>query len=193
MQPGKYFWTRVPYWVLFKAFPAVWGFMRRRWSVGEVFWVAVVLGLVAPLLDVEFSRWTPYGRQNVVSLPVLAVLVCVVYWRIARGQFRTDRRAMLGVVGAGLLWVAGAFGFEWCGQHHVCMGGHMAHPPYPFWNYALDAGWALGIMGAAIWMRFLRVSVFILFMALSAFAISYRFLLGGYGGIYQWLPFLNPN
>lgn len=34
-------------------------------------------------------------------------------------------------------------GNVWCWRHHVCMAGHMEHPPYPLWHYLADTGWAL--------------------------------------------------
>ncbi|MBO0700539.1 MAG: hypothetical protein J2P46_19235 [Zavarzinella sp.] len=48
----------------------------------------------------------------------------------------------------GVLALAGLALFGWCAARHVCCGGHLAHPPYAAWDYALDAGWA-GLFVAA--------------------------------------------
>lgn len=41
----------------------------------------------------------------------------------------------------GELALAGAAGYVWCLLTHTCACGHMEHPPYHEWHYALDAGW----------------------------------------------------
>lgn len=187
MHPGRYFWTRVPHWALFTVLPRGLAFLRRRWSIGEAFSVAAGLGLIAPFFNGLIFRQLPWSAVPFVFFPFLAVLVALVYWRAERGKFRTDWRAMLGTSGAGFLWVTGVLGSGWCFHHHICMGGHMAHPPYPSWHYALDGGWALGVLLAAVWMRFLRASLCILFVTLSVYLVSYRFLFGSFGGMYYWL------
>ena len=187
MQPGQYFWTRVPHWALFTVLPRGFRFLRRRWSVGEAFLVAAGLGLIAPVFNGVLFRWLPWSAVPFVFFPFLAVLVALVYWRADRGQFRTDWRAMLGTSGAGLLWVVGAVGSGWCFHHHICMCGHMEHPPYPSWHYAFDASWVVAVLLAVVSMRLLRVSICILFVTLSVYLITYRFIFGSFGGMYYWL------
>jgi hypothetical protein len=150
--------------------------------------LAAGIGLISPFFNALFFRWLPWGAVPFAFFPFLAVLVALLYLRVERGHFRADWRAMLGASGAGLLWAAGAIGSGWCYWHHVCMGGHMAHPPYPSWHYALDIGWAIAALLAAFWMRLVRVSLCILFATLAAYLISYRFLFGSLGGRYEWLP-----
>ncbi len=188
MQPGRYFWTRVPYWLLFVIVPRFATFLRRPWSVGETFRLAAGIGLISPLFNAMVFRWVPWRVVPFVFFPFLAFLVALLYRRVERGRFRTDWRAMLGTMGAGLLWAAGAIGSGWCFHHHVCMDGHMQHPPYPSWHYALDAGWVLAVLLAAVWMRLVRASLCILFATLSVYLVSYRFLFGSLGGMYEWLP-----
>jgi hypothetical protein len=42
-----------------------------------------------------------------------------------------------------IIWVSVFIGWGFCLSSHVCMGGHMAHPPYPFWHYIIDFYWTL--------------------------------------------------
>jgi len=133
-------------------------------------------------------RWFPWPSGPLILFSVLAILIGLLYWQVERGQFRTDRRAMPATIVAGLLWASGAVGSGWCCLAHVCMAGHMEHPPYALSQYATDLGWALSVAGAALWMRFVRSSVCLAFAVLSSFLISYRFLFGSLGGRFEWLP-----
>lgn len=47
-----------------------------------------------------------------------------------------DRRRL-----SAILTLVGLAGFTFCGATHICMDGHMGHPPYAAWQYALDALW----------------------------------------------------
>ncbi len=40
------------------------------------------------------------------------------------------------------LVLLGLTGYAVCLARHFCQCGHMAHPPYEWWDYALDVGWA---------------------------------------------------
>jgi hypothetical protein len=163
-------------------------FLRRRWSISEAFLVAAVVGAASPLLDAFLYRSFDVEIAHFIFPIIGLVLLGLVYWRTERSQFRGDRRAMTGTIGASLIWVLGVVGSGWCCTRHICMGGHMEHPPYPAWHYAIDVGWVLSLIVASLWVRFLRVSVCIAFAALSSFLISYRFLFGSLGGMYEWLP-----
>ena len=188
MQPGRYFWTRVPHWALFTALPRGLTFLRRRWSIGEALFVAVIVGAASPLLDAFLYRSFSVEVAHYIFPIFGVVLLRLVYWRTESSQFRRDRSAMTGTVGASLLWVLGVVGSGWCCTRHICMGGHMEHPPYPAWHYAVDAGWIFSLIAAALWTRLIRVSLCIAFAGLGAFLVSYRFLFGSLGGMYAWLP-----
>jgi len=188
MNPGRYFWTRVPHWLLFAAVPKSALFLRRQWSIDEAFCLALGVGLTTPFIDFAILRWLPRWPMPLAFVPFLAAIVALLYWRSGGCHFCSGWRAALGTAGAGLLWTVGEAGSGWCYFHHVCMGGHMQHPPYPAWHYAMDAGWALAVLFAAIWMRQIRVSLCILFATLAAYLISYRFLFGCLGGMDEWLP-----
>lgn len=192
MQPGRYFWTKIPWWLLFVAAPRSAAFLRRRWLVGEAFWFAAGLGAILPFFNGICFHLLPWPVVPFVFFPFLAGMVSLLYWKVARRLFRVDKAAMLGTLAAGFLWVAGAIGSGWCFYHHVCMCGHMEHSPYPAWHYAVDIGWALAVFGAAVWMCLLRVSFGICFTTLSAYLISYRFIFESFGGLYGWSGFAFP-
>jgi hypothetical protein len=121
--------------------------------------------------------------------PAVAVVVLgFSCWRVESGQFRRDRAAKVGAMGAAVFWVLGVLGSGWCFSRHVCIDGHLAHPPYPGWHQCVDVGWVLGLVVASLWTRRIRVSLGVAFAGVGAFLISYRFLLGSLGGLYEWLP-----
>lgn len=55
-------------------------------------------------------------------------------------RFNYNKR-WLAFIGAIITFVLGAVGFAFCSAHHICMGGHMQHGPYPWWHYAVDVAW----------------------------------------------------
>ena len=52
-------------------------------------------------------------------------------------------------------WItlAGIPAFVFCGLSHICMDGHMRHPPYPWWHFAIDLQWVVFFVTAAIHVR----------------------------------------
>jgi ankyrin repeat protein len=40
--------------------------------------------------------------------------------------------------------------YWWCGAEHICMAGHMQHPPYPTWHVANDVLWNSLLVVAAV-------------------------------------------
>lgn len=76
----------------------------------------------------------------------------------------------------------GAVGFVWCFYAHICMEGHMQHPPYPGWHYVLDGAWAtLWVSGALLSMRGSRAWKVVGSVLLVL--LGYRFCLGSLGGM----------
>ena len=51
-----------------------------------------------------------------------------------------DRRRI--ITAAALLVASPCYVF--CGFSHICMCGHMQHPPFPLWHYANDFLWVTG-------------------------------------------------
>jgi hypothetical protein len=70
----------------------------------------------------------------------------------------------LGVFGLAFL---GAF---WCNLNHICMDGHMQHPPFPAWHYPMDVLWFLAVPLAPVlmwrrsprWMFWITLPVIVL-------------------------------
>jgi hypothetical protein len=73
-------------------------------------------------------------------------------------------------------------GFVFCGLAHICMGGHMAHPPYAAWHYAIDALWTCCFWGGTVigWNSNLILHRF-LCSSLPLFCIVR--LMGSFGGL----------
>jgi hypothetical protein len=57
-----------------------------------------------------------------------------------------DRRRVL----SAWLVLVGLPGFIFCGLAHICMDGHMAHPPYAAWHYVVDVLWSGCFLSAAL-------------------------------------------
>jgi hypothetical protein len=166
--------------------------VRRPWSINKAFCVSAAVGVMAPPIISSFIqhyvpwRGLPWRFSPFVFAGVLAMLLGLLYWLVDRARFRTDGPAVWVAAPAGLIWTVGMVGSFWCFTHHVCLCGHMQHPPYPAWHYGLDAGWALCLAVAAVWTRLSRVSLCLAFAVLSSFVLSYRFLFGSFGGMHGW-------
>lgn len=52
----------------------------------------------------------------------------------------------------------GLAGFAWCSTEHVCCGGHLQHPPYRWWHYAIDIGWGGAFVASSLLGRNLSKS-----------------------------------
>ena len=73
--------------------------------------------------------------------------------------------------------------FVMCGLTHVCMAGHMHHPPYPSWQYAADATWVIGFIAAAVLAFRSNLPARRAFLTLAVLLPISRLLLGSGGGI----------
>jgi hypothetical protein len=49
-----------------------------------------------------------------------------------------------------ILALVGCPGFVFCFMLHICMAGHMRHPPYPVWHYISDFVWLISYLLAGI-------------------------------------------
>jgi hypothetical protein len=81
------------------------------------------------------------------------------------------------------LFVAGSAGSVWCFFHHMCIGGHMKHPPYPAVHCAADFGWALALTAIPLlaWRNHLLGRFWWFTLAVVALPV-YRFVFGSGGG-----------
>jgi hypothetical protein len=84
------------------------------------------------------------------------------------------------------LVVLGLAGSAWCGTSHICMAGHMAHPPYPAWHFVVDASWTLSLVGAAALACTSRAASSLTLVFWVAFLLSYRYVLGSAGGQFMF-------
>ncbi len=51
---------------------------------------------------------------------------------------------------AAVLYLVGSVFYVVCGFTHMCMGGHMQHPPYPPSDYFTDGAWVTCYVGAIV-------------------------------------------
>jgi hypothetical protein len=167
---------------------------RGPWSMDKGLYISIGVGVLAPpFVNFFVVRFLPYSKFGLpwsfapyLFFAVLVVLGGLIYRQTDQVQFRNDRTAVWVTLLAGLMWTLGGLGSVWCFYNHVCMCGHMQHPPYPAWHYCLDFAWALCLVGAAVWTRLLRSSACLPLVTLSSFVLSYRFLFGSFGGTYNW-------
>jgi hypothetical protein len=74
-------------------------------------------------------------------------------------------------------------GFVFCGLAHICMDGHMAHPPYAAWHYAIDVLWVCCFLAATVigWNSNLILRCFLCY-SLPLFCTT-RLITGSFGGL----------
>ena len=82
----------------------------------------------------------------------------------------------------------GVAGFLWCAFHHVCCGGHMAHPPYPASHYLFDFLWVLSFVIAAM-LGGQRERRHVLGPTLMGILTASRFLTGSLSGFALLIEF----
>ena len=70
-----------------------------------------------------------------------------------------------------------------CFDAHVCMVGHMDHPPYTIREYAGDALWVASLILSLIFLARIRSHASLASALLTGFVLSYRFVFGSFGGI----------
>ncbi len=70
-----------------------------------------------------------------------------------------------------------------CGFMHICMAGHMHHPPYALWHYLVDGTWILGFVVSCVfcWKANLRLRKTL--FVLVTFLFLSRLVLGSGGGM----------
>jgi hypothetical protein len=78
--------------------------------------------------------------------------------------------------------LAGVSGSVACFMLHICMAGHMQHPPYAFWEYAMDVLWPAALIVGALRCGESKIRRKKVFIYLSIVLIPSRFLAGSLGG-----------
>ncbi len=81
-----------------------------------------------------------------------------------------------------ILVLAGIPAYIFCGIAHVCMFGHMQHPPYAAGHFAADLWWVIAFLGAAVFGWRAKVRRRRSLVGLLTFLVLSRLLLGSAGG-----------
>ena len=85
-------------------------------------------------------------------------------------------------VSVAIACLAGITGSVACLILHTCMAGHMHHPPYAAWDYALDVLWPAALIVAALRCQESKIRRKKVFLYLTIVLIPSRFLWGSLGG-----------
>jgi hypothetical protein len=162
--------------------------LRPPFSLKRTVCVSAAAGGLFPLLLVGAGYLFSWEVLPALSGGLAVLFLFAVYSCTDWQEFRTDLTSTLLGIAPLTLFALGLAGSAWCFRHHVCMGGHMAHPPYPAWHYFTDAGWSLCLVVAAFWLYRLRSPLAPAVFGIGVFLVSFRFLFGSLGGIYMRIP-----
>jgi hypothetical protein len=140
--------------------------LRAHWPASDWKGLFAAIGLVPPLF-----------------LP-LGVLACGFIARRTKSRLfhRGWRPGWFGLV-ALLPAVVGLRGSVWCHRNHVCMGGHLDHPPYEAFHLQWDAAWLLCLVLSGALFFVSRSYHALLFVILFTSFTVFRFGLGSMGGM----------
>ena len=83
---------------------------------------------------------------------------------------------------AALLFLGAMPSFLFC-TTHICMAGHMRHPPHPFWQMMSDALWCSLYLGAAVAALGSNISFRRFFVLIPGLLCISRLVLGSLGGM----------
>jgi hypothetical protein len=83
----------------------------------------------------------------------------------------------------GLLFLLGTPSYFLCTGTHICMGGHLAHPIYPIWNWISEYFWLTSYTSVVVFS--LRAKVKRKFWCIfgGLFILISRIVLGSGGGM----------
>lgn len=99
-----------------------------------------------------------------------------------RSRFSRTRQSLRRL--AAVASLAATLFYWWCGAEHVCMAGHMQHPPYPAWEISNDVLWGSLLVVATV-AGFLSDFRSKLTLAGLAAALTFsRLALGSGGGVF---------
>lgn len=170
------------------------GFRRQRWSISQALVASLAMGTVGALFHLLLYRIGPFELAYIrhvvpaVFWTSAGIATWFLYRQVERTRFRSDAQSFLNSVLALALFALGVFGAVWCYWHHVCMEGHMGHPPYPSWHYLFDTLWVASLAASVIWTWRARSALSLGLAAFAAFLVCFRFLLGSAGGMYGDFP-----
>ena len=66
--------------------------------------------------------------------------------------------------------------FFFCGMAHFCIGGHMAHPPYPWYHFANEFGWLTFLVIALVFAFRSNIPTKKTFLILTVLMLALRLL-----------------
>jgi len=84
-------------------------------------------------------------------------------------------------IASAILALLGIPGYYFCASH-ICMAGHMQHPPYATWHLVVDFAWASLFAGSAALAILSDLRRRIIFALLLVFLVVSRFCAGSGGG-----------
>ncbi len=71
-----------------------------------------------------------------------------------------------------------------CALNHLCMAGHMRHPPYHFWDHLGDGVWVVCFVLAIVLSLQSNLRLRRAFFGVTIFLIASRLLMGSGGGLF---------
>ncbi len=77
--------------------------------------------------------------------------------------------------------------YAWCAARHICMDGHMAHPPYPWWHCLIDGTWALGYSMSCVFCWKANLQLRRTFFGLVALLLLSRLLADNVNGAFVFI------
>lgn len=117
-----------------------------------------------------------------VSLSVLLVFAFVTVGLL--GQYRFGRSGWVQTLCIMILFDAALLGSAWCYKNHVCKDGHGAHG-IPAMEWVIDMVWTSGLVASVVWAVRARSLLSVPCAYIGGFVISFRFVFGSMGGMYQ--------
>ncbi len=148
-------------------------------------------GLISPLLMplTDHKRFSEHYFESDPWMFFLSVgiIIGLLYWLTDRTQFRWNAAANAQLV---LVLVLFAFCFTasdfCCSRVHICMAGHMQHPPYAISEYQCDATWAVGLLVGVALLARVQSPATVMAAVICGFHLSFIFIFGAFGGLYPW-------
>lgn len=145
-----------------------------------------VIGGASPLLLPTAARILPNYGPPWHSLAILGLIVLLQYFLCDRRQFQWGARSLIfSTIALVLIGVCVCASYYCCSYEHICLGGHMLHPPYSTSCYLNDATWVGGLVLAVATLVRARSPLALAAVVMSAFLISLRLVFGSFGGSFH--------
>ena len=141
---------------------------------------------LAPLAAAPLFYFCGWQIGGWIWTVLFAALVAVAHWRTKPSQLARSHQVLRRAVLPLILFVSCLLASGVCWQAHICMDGHMKHPPYAVADYVRDAGWTLGLVTAAAILIRDRSVLSVGAAAVACFLICFRWGWGSMGGIFPF-------